>query len=495
MQRKVNHVYGPTLRRRIGPRTRRIYISLLSAALAVAAAGATFAMRFNLSTAGSLELLLIVLIALRWGRIPATIASVVAVFCLNYLFIPPILKLTVAEPANWVSLFTFESTALLVGALSSRARINAAEADIQRQRTAKLYELSRAILLLDWRISIADQLAALIREMVEVESVDLWAVYDAARSSTGYQNIPSGGSAEQTYCEGRNSDDVDQGTSRRVLRLGTTPIGAMVLRGWDVDPLLADAVASLAAIAIERARSLENEKQAEASRNIEQLRSAVLDGLAHAFKTPLTAIQTASSGLLAIGQMTDTQAELVSIIDEEASMLSRLATRLLRTAALEAKQVRLDRSRFSAVALLESLLQSQEQIVRDRIKVIAELPVILVEADAELIRLAVLQLVDNAVKYSAVDSKIQVSVAQRDEETLIRIVNSGVPIRAEERDRVFERFYRGVDAARGPAGTGLGLSIVKKIAEAHQGRIWVECEGDKTSFVFALPNHKGVSNV
>ena len=119
---------------------------------------------------------------------------------------------------------------------------------------------------------------------------------------------------------------------------------------------------------------------------------------------------------------------------------------------------------------------------------------VVVEADEELIRLAVLQLVDNAVKYSRVGSRIQISVAQGEVETLIRVANFGSAIRAEERDRVFERFYRGADAVRGPAGTGLGLSVVKKIAEAHQGRTWVESEGDKTSFVFALPNHKGVSN-
>lgn len=471
-----------------------VCIALLSAVLGVAAAGAAFAMRFNLSTAGSLELLLIVLIALRWGRIPATITSIVAVFCLNYLFTAPIFKLTVADPANWVSLLTFESTALLVGTLSSKARMNAAQADLQRQRTAKLYELSRAILLLDWRRPTAGQLASLIREMVGVESVDLWVVYDSARGLTADEDRLPSGSAKQAYSEGRDGDDLDLGTSRRVLRLGTTPIGAMVLRGWDIDPLLADAVASLAAIAFERARSLENEKRAEASRNIEQLRGAVLDALAHAFKTPLTAIQTASSGLLAIGQMTETQTELVSIIDGEAGMLSKLASRLLQTAALEAKQVRLRRSSFSAVELLESLVQAQEQTVRDRVDVIAAPPTIIVEADAELIRLAVLQLIDNAVKYSRVDSRIQVSVVQGEVETLISVVNFGIAIRAEERERVFERFYRGADAVRGPAGTGLGLSIVKKIAEAHQGRTWVECDGDKTTFVIALPSHKGVSN-
>ncbi|MCU1291817.1 MAG: integral rane sensor signal transduction histidine kinase [Bryobacterales bacterium] len=494
MQHRFNNMYGSTLRRWFGPKTMRISSALLSAVLVVGAAGVAFGMRFNLSTAGSLELLLIVLIALRWGRFHATVASVFAVFCLNYLFIPPIFKLTVTEPGNWVSHLTFESTALLVGALSSKARINAARADLQRQRTAKLYELSRAILLLDWRNSTAAQLASLIREMVGVEWVDLWVIYDPAHTSTGDEAILSEDSAEQTYCEGKDSDDLDLRTSRRVLHLGTTPIGAMVLRGWDIDPLLADAVGSLAAIAFERARSLENEKRAEASRNIEQLRTAVLDGLAHAFKTPLTAIQTASSGLLAIGRMTETQTELVSIIDGEAGMLSKLATRLLQTAALEAKQVRLSRSKFSAVALIESLMQTQEQTARDRIELIAASPVILVEADAELIRLAVGQLLDNAVKYSKVDSKIQVSVVQGDVETLISVVNSGVAIGAEERDRVFERFYRGPDAVRGPAGTGLGLSIVKKIAEAHQGRTWVKCEGDKTSFVFAMPNHRGVSN-
>src|SRR6201996_3595997 len=420
MQRKNNNLYRYIPRPRFGRKTIRIFVAFFSAALVAGAAGIAFSLHFNLSTAGSLELLLIVLIALRWGRIPATIASVVAVFCLNYLFIPPIFKLTVTDPENWTSLLTFESTALLVGALSSKARINAAQADLQRQRTAKLYELSRAILLLDWGSSTSGQLVSLIREMVGAESVDLWVIYDSARSSRGHEDLLSKDSAEQTYCEGRDSDDIDARISRRILRLGTTPIGAMVLRGWEIDPLLADAGASLAAIAFERARSLENETRAEASRNVEQLRTAVLDGLAHAFKTPLTGIQTASSGLLALGQMTETQTELVTIIDEEVNMLSKLATRLLQTAALEAKQERLRRSKFSPVELLEGLVQSQEATIRDRIEVIADLPMIVVEADEELIRLAVLQLVDNAVKYSRVGSRIQISVAQGEVETLIR---------------------------------------------------------------------------
>ena len=194
----------------------------------------------------------------------------------------------------------------------------------------------------------------------------------------------------------------------------------MVLRGWDIDPLLADAVASLAAIAFERARSLEMRSERKQVGMSEQLRTAVLDGLAHAFKTPLTAIQTASSGLLAIGQMTDTQTELVTIIDGEVGMLSKLATRLLKTAALEAKQVRLmPLEVFRSGVVGRSGAVPGGDYPRSHRGDCADSPMIVVEADAELIRLAVLQLVDNAVKYSKVDSRIQISVAQGEVETLI----------------------------------------------------------------------------
>ena len=103
-------------------------------------------------------------------------------------------------------------------------------------------------------------------------------------------------------------------------------MGGMTMRGWRIDPLAADAVASIAAISFARARAIQMENRAEVERDAERLRTAVLDGLAHGFKTPLTAIKTASSGLLAIDCLSATQLELVSIIDERATMLSQLTT-------------------------------------------------------------------------------------------------------------------------------------------------------------------------
>ena len=171
----------------------------------------------------------------------------------------------------------------------------------------------RAILLIDNRTSLRQQLSQLIAELVHVQSVDVWTLYDhqsVQQTSTPLLAYP----AQQAFLDNLDLDNASVTT--RILRSGTTPVGAMILSHWQQDPLLADAVASLAAIAVERARAVQRENRAEAERNTEQLRSAVLDGLAHGFKTPLTAIRTASSGLLAIEQLTPTQTELVTIIDD-----------------------------------------------------------------------------------------------------------------------------------------------------------------------------------
>ena len=422
-----------------------------------------FRLHFNLSTAGSLELLLVVLTALRLGFWQATVVSVLAVGWLNLLFMPPIFRFTVADPENWVSLATFEATALVVSRLASKVRENAARAENQRTRTETLYQLSRAILLIDGQKPTGPQLEALIGEIVHVERAEV-------RPSTRSEPVT-------------DADDFQHATSRRALRLGTTVIGTIVLNGWQVDGLLADAVASLAAIAIERARAVEKENRAEAARNTEQLRSAVLDGLAHAFKTPLTAIQTASSGLLAIGGLSATQAELVELIDERADMLAALTTRLLQTAALEARDVRLRRTRLSVSRLAREVVDEQQQEIRERIQIDEEESI--TEGDGPLIKLAILQLIDNAAKYSA--GAIHITIRRDELETVVIVANTGEAIRPEEQERIFDRFYRGIQALRGPTGTGLGLSIVKKTAEAHAGRAWVECDGGETRFFFTLP--------
>ncbi len=463
---------GPALRTPL-QRLRHAVFGLLLVGLT---AGGAFLLRLNLSGAGSVELLLVVLVALRLGYFQATVVSIGAVFALNYLFTPPIFKFTVADPQNWISLGTFEAAALLVSRLSSKVRSNAALAEARQLRTLKLFELSRAILLIDGRNSVTEQLSALIRELIQVEQVEIRVT---ANQTGDLSSTPS-------LQDEPEIDDPILRLSRRVLRLGTAPIGNIILTGWDTDILLADAVGSLAAIAIERARAIQRENRAEAERDVEQLRTTVLDGLAHGFKTPLTAIQTASSGLLAIDHLTPTQTELVSIIDEQATRLNHMTTRLLQTASLETREVRLRRSPVMITDLLDRALALQEADTRQRVDRYVPLDLSPDLIDPAMVETALAQLLDNAARYSVINTRIQVWIAQEAFETSVVVVNEGPSIRPQDRDRIFERFYRGVDPAHGPTGTGLGLSIVKKTAEAHGGRAWVECDAGVVRFNFTL---------
>jgi two-component system sensor histidine kinase KdpD len=470
-----------------GEWSRDVLTGVVGVSVTIGISVGAFRLHFNLSTIGSLYLLLVVFVALRWGFMQATVISVTAVVCMNYLFIPPIFELQVADPENWVAVVTFETTALLVSGLSSKVRMHAAQLEVERARMAKLYELSRAIMLIDGHRSASGQVAALIEEIVGIQAADLWVVYEGGPPLAVARSGVQGRSAYEVYCDGDDRDDLGQRTSSRLLRVGSEAVGAMVLSGWEPDSLLADAVASLAAVAFERARALQKENLAEAERNTERLRTAVLDGLAHGFKTPLTAIQTASSGLLAIEpELTATQSELVSIIDEQAIALDRLTTRLLQTAALEVRDVGLRRTRVPVQTLLENALMEQEEAARIRVNVAPWKDPVDVEVDTQMVTLALVQLIDNALKYCIDGCSIDVAVTQDPVKTTIEVSNKGVSIELDEQELIFERFYRGSESVHGPSGTGLGLSIVRKTAEAHGGRAWVECQGGTTRFFLTM---------
>ena len=114
----------------------------------------------------------------------------------------------------------------------------------------------------------------------------------------------------------------------------------------------------------------------------------------------------------------------------------------------------------------------------------------LVVGDTELIATALRQLVDNAIKYSNPGSAITIFGDAVNGGVLISVHNQGIPIGLEDRERIFERFYRSPGTEHRAAGTGLGLSIAKKIAEAHSGRVWVDSDETGTTFFFSLPAYR-----
>src|ERR1700749_617738 len=258
---------------------------------------------FNLSSATSIHLFLVTAIALQWGFLEASIVSLLSVACLDYFFTQPLFKFYMTDTHDWVALVTFESVALLV---SRHAR----ESEMHRSQLQKLYELSQNILLLDRQKPIDQQLASLIQTTLQVKGVALWNAYDLHLCMSGSCEITDD-EVRSTYFNERNEDDSVTATSQRVLRSGTRPIGSLVICGHSLDNASINATASLTAVAIERARSFSAESSAEAARESEQLRSSVLDGLAHAFKTPLTTIRSSSSGLLEMNTLSGTEKRLV----------------------------------------------------------------------------------------------------------------------------------------------------------------------------------------
>lgn len=443
---------------------------------------------FNLASATSVHLFLVTVIALRWGFFEASIVSLLSVACLDYFFTQPLFQFYMSDSHDWVALVTFESVALLVSRLSNQVSRHARESELHRSHLQKLYELSQSVLLLDRQKPVDEQLAGLIMATLQAKGVAIWNAYDLHLCMSGACEIADD-EVRSTYFAERNEDDSLTATSRRVLRSGTRAIGSLVICGHSLDEASINAAASLTAVAIERARSFSAESSAEAARQSEQLRSAVLDGLAHAFKTPLTTIRSSSSGLLEMDTLSGAEKRLVALIDQHADHLNDLTTRLLRTARIDNADLKLKREQIDLRQLIQNSIEaSSQELGAHPINLQPRVRRSLVWADRQLLEMALFQLLDNAAKYGSPDSSITIDVQEEQAETLISIRNEGSFIPPHEREKIFKRFYRSPGSDRRASGTGIGLSVVKRITEAHQGRTWVNSgEHTGTTFFLTLP--------
>jgi two-component system sensor histidine kinase KdpD len=447
-----------------------------------------FVLRLELSTAGFLYLLTVVVVAQTCGLRQATLTSILGVACLDYFIVPPLFSFDFGAPQNLVALVTFEFCALIVSRLSAREKRHASEASSRRRSMEKLFSISRGILEFDLHSPPGPQISVLIYGCFDLECV---AVYDAELASSASTGACSSAKEEvvrSTYLDGIDRDDPPNRACFRVLRADHRLTGALYLRGA-IDPLSADALASLTSIALERHRSFEKKSQAEAARQSEQMRTAVLDALAHAFKTPLTAIRAASEGLLEIGSLTESQLDLATLVDEQAQELNDLATRLLQTARLDSERWSVLPEQIAVSGLISDVLSEQQRRLNQHpVEVSISDSSLATEGDRGLLATIVGQFVDNAAKYSPPGSPIRVAAEGHHSQVVISVHNHGAPIRLEDRERIFERFYRCPETKDIAPGTGIGLSIARKAAEAHHGHVWViSGEREGNTFFVSLP--------
>lgn len=356
-----------------------------------------------------------------------------------------------------------------------------------------LYEFTRATLQMNMSGKPGPQLAEHLQKLFSLEGV---AVYDADLQEVykaGKWSVDPSEAAQNVYHFESSDDDAHTGISRRVVRLGTVPVGSLVVRG-ELDPLTSSAIAAVIAITFDRYRATANENRIEAEREAERMRATVLDSLAHAYKTPLTAIRAASSGLAEMGKLSPAQAELVALIDEQANLLNELTTRLLTTARLEqahaeGSSLAIHVDRAEAGALIDDVLTGVgERAAAANIRVELIPNDFKFACDRRLMTMLLTQYVDNACKYSDADRAITIRAECSENEILFSVHSFGATIPAADRERIFDRYFRSSATTTRAEGTGIGLSIAKRAAMAHGGSVWVASDDSEgTTFFAAIP--------
>jgi two-component system sensor histidine kinase KdpD len=444
----------------------------------------------NATTAALTMLLLVLAAATRWGLAEAIFTSVLAVLGFNFFFLPPLGTFTIADPENWVALFVFLVTAVIASQLSATAKRRAEEAIAGRNEVGQLYELSRAMLMDETRDTIRQSVA----KAGAILKVPHIAFFDAANGQI-YGTLESSGKDS-----GLTREDMirvaelgtacgDDHASVTPVRLGAHIVGSLALQGRPLDSAVRESIASLLAINYERVRALDRAAAAEIARRNEEFKSSLLDGLAHDLKTPLTAIRTCVTRLIAIPPRTEeVRQELLSIIDQESERLQASITEAIQLARIESRELHLAREAACAADLIRTAIEDTRDELQSRYEVRVEPPDLVLDADPDLMRRALMQVLENARKYSPPDSPIEVEARSEDGGPVISVSDKGPGIPIDELDRVFEKFFRGRRTTTAVEGTGMGLAIAKGIIEAHGGKIRAANRpGGGAAIVMTLP--------
>jgi len=450
-----------------------------------------YRLRLNLGVTGFVYLIAVVLQSLVGNFASSSAVSLVAVLCLDFFFTPPVFSFEVTSPLDILALVSFLTTGLVITRLTTRVRQEAAISDYQRRQVGRLYELAQRLLALDPEKTTPTKAIELFQDALAIRAICLFDAVKAEIYCTGHS--PKG-LADQTRAAcsaGRDLENTESGVLIRCLRAAGKPIGAVGFEGLRDPELLAGHLSALAAATLERGHTFSNASRAAAAAQAELFRGAILDALAHEFKTPLATIVTAAGGLRELGPLRPEQLELTDMVEMEASRLSSLTSRLLRTAQLDREEVKPQLELTNMADLVATLAEQYSRQWTDRkLSIRQEAGDTGVMADPELLQLALRQLLDNACKYSIPGSAVTVSIDSKDEWLAIRASNSGSCIRASERSQIFERFYRGAEARHRAPGSGLGLYVARKIVHAHGGSLDLELgttAQQDTAFRMALP--------
>jgi two-component system sensor histidine kinase KdpD len=451
-----------------------------------------------------LFLLGVVVASLTLGRGPSLFAALLSVAAFDFFFVPPYLTFSVTDVRHLVTFAVMLLVALVMSHLTRRVRAPAAAARARERRTAALYDMSRD---LGGAVERSELVARAARHIARVFEGDVTVF------------VPEGAELGVAFRSGRtpvSSEELDVArwvrTNRREAGLSTrTPADARglyvplstthgllgVLAVAPRDPArfsdpeerrFLEAFAAQMGVAVERTQLAEESDRARLESERERLRSALLSSVSHDLRTPLGVIEGSASTLLDESAALDagTRRDLLLTVREESERLGRRVRDLLDMTRLESGSVQLD---LEWQSLEEVVGAALERVERGRVerRVTVELPesLPLLRCDGALVEQVLVNLLENALKYSPPGSPIEVSARDGGGEVVVSVADRGPGVPAGEEERIFEKFQR---ASTQRGGVGLGLAICRAILAAHGG--WIQArhrQGGGAVFHLGLP--------
>jgi two-component system sensor histidine kinase KdpD len=450
------------------------------------------ALHVNPTTVGFSFLLAILAVSAFWGLRVATFMAVVATLAYNFFFLPPLLKFTIADPQNWVSLIAFLITAIIGSNLSERARNETLQSNQRRREVERLYAFSQQLLVTENVFGLLNNVPGYIVDSFGVTGA---AVFLDDKQKTYFSDISVQSlipidELKTVSSRGEPVLNRERGMCFMPLRMGVRSIGSLGMVGCNMSRETLEAIGSLVAIAIERAATMERLTRAEASRESDRLRSLVLDAVTHDFRTPLTAIKASAEALLSEVELDKPQLkELAAVINEESDRLNRLVGEAAEVAQLDAHQIEL---RFEPHHIREAvdlaLQEAKHAVERHTVELVVPQQLPRVRMDLRRITEVLAQLLENAGKYSPPGTPIHVTAELRERQLVTSVADHGPGIDDVEQGMIFDKFYRGRNQRVSMQGTGMGLAIAKAIVELHGGTISVTSQlGHGSVFSFTLP--------
>jgi two-component system sensor histidine kinase KdpD len=468
-------------------------------------AALTFPLDFAPANLIMVYLVGVVYVASHYGRGPSVLASVLSVVAFDFFFVPPYLTFAVSDTQYIITFAVMLLVALTISNMTTRIKEQAEAARERERRTTSLYEMSREFASNSEVDELARIAARHIENLFESQVVVLlpgenskfrvhgseasakklteqelavahWAYDHGQVAGLGTQTLPG---SHGIYLPLRTP----QG---KTGILGVYPSQPGRLPSPDQIHLL-ETFANQTALAIERARLNEETERAQVQIETERLRNSLLSSVSHDLRTPLAAITGAASGLLQRESLDPRGRELAQIAYEEAERLNRLLSNLLEMTRLESGSVKVEKEWQPLEEVVGTTLLRLEKLVGDY-RLTTHLPddLPLVPIDAVLIEQVLVNLLENAVKYTPAESPIDLSAWVEDQEVIVEVADRGPGLPVGDVERIFDKFYRVRPTTA--SGVGLGLAICRAVIEAHGGRIWAgNRAGGGAVFRFTLP--------